>query len=424
MAIDVEQEQRSPAARRSDQVAALTGLRAVAIVLVVVFEAFGGGGVSRGGWVGLDLFFVLSGFLITVSLLGTSIGAKGTREEVPHPAPMDAAALGRFYLRRVRRLWSALAVLLVSLLCYARLAHSDQLSSWAHQLGLAATGRLNVYAVDHAPHPAIAALWTLCTQEQFYLVWAAFLFGCLRFLGRRALTVVTVTAALAAVASLVDNVVLMADKVDYQRLFFAPDTNAFALLIGCLFGIGFMTGRLDRLAENRLVRLAPAAVIAVLLVWTGTVARSDRWLYAGPVQLLCLLAGLAVVCLVAAPETAAGKALAHPAAVQVGLLSYSLYLWSGLAVSAGPQSDDGAERWAIHHGVQLLLLVELAVLSYYLIERNGLRLTSLRAHRPRPPRPPRVAQIVDDEPDADLFSELVQMDASAAHAAQPVESQL
>ncbi|MCW2496979.1 acyltransferase [Jatrophihabitans sp.] len=403
MATDTSQQRSAAPVRGLSHAAPLTGLRAVAIVLVVLFVALRGAGLGRGGWVGLDVFFVLSGFLITTTLL----------DEVEQTGSFS---LGAFYLRRVLRLWPAYLVFLAGMAGYARLAHRAEFGSWAHQLLVALTFRSNLYSVDHPAHTGLGQLWTLSTEAQFYLLWPLVLLACLRLKSRRAMLLVT---GLGALASLVDSAVLTGRHASYQRLFFAPDTNAAALLIGCALGIAFTAGYLDRLAPTRFARLFPVAFLAVLALWTLTVSDHDVWQFAGAVQVLCLATGIAIVCLVLAPQTWLGRLLAMPIAVWLGALSYSLYLWSVVALNAGPKAGHGLEDHVVHYGVQLLLLVELPVVSYYLIERHGPPLWSRLRARGR-------AAPATDEPtpieSTGLFDELVDMDGAASHGAQPQET--
>ena len=358
-----------PAGRSLGYVPQLNGLRALAIALVVVFHALGGSGLSKGGWVGVDVFFVLSGFLITTMLTDEATRA-GT------------FSLGRFYLRRILRLWPAYLVFLAGVGIYARIAHPHQFSSWAHELFIGVTYRMNFYYIHHDPHTGVGQIWTLCMEEQFYLVWPVVLLVCLRLLARRATLVVAVCGALASLAA---NIALYAGHAGYKRLFFGPDTNAVSLLIGCAFGLAFTAGYLDRWTGHALTRRLPWLLVAALAVWTSSMPESARWQYAGPVEALCVLAGLAIVSLVLTPTTWLGRVLANPAVVWIGVLSYSIYLWNQIAMSVGPANGPGLANHAVHYGVELLLLVELPIASYFLVEKRGLalksRLESLGKHR-------------------------------------------
>jgi len=387
---------QAPRARSLGYVPQLNGLRAVAIGLVVFFHALGGSGISRGGWVGVDVFFVLSGFLITAMLTGESAKNADGR-----------FSLRRFYLRRILRLWPAYLAFLLAVGVYARLAHPHQFSSWAHELFVGLTYRMNFYYLNHDPHTGLGQIWTLCMEEQFYLVWPLVLLVCLRYLSRRATMVVTM---LGLAASLAANIALVAGHAGYKRLFFGPDTNAVSLLIGCLLGLAFTAGYLDRWAGSALTRRMPWLLVAALAVWTVSMRESDVWQFAGAIQLLCVIAGLAIVSLVLTPDTWLGRLLANPAIVWVGVLSYSLYLWNQIALSVGPANGPGLAAHAVHYGVQLLLLVELPVISYYVIERRGLRLKDRFETRRATPKHSIAAQETAEPPEeTDLLGYLVEL---------------
>ncbi len=312
-------------------------------------------GVAKGGWIGVDVFFVLSGFLIT-SLFVEESAARGG----------GGFSLGRFYLRRIFRLWPAYVAFILGTLLYARLFQSAEFASWRHQLWIGATYRMNFWNVNNQPHDGVGQIWTLCMEEQFYLLWPIALLVLSRWLSRGWL--IAVTASLVAL-SMAENVVLAAHHVPYQRLYYPPDTNAYSLLLGCLFALMFSAGYFDRLMTRHVSRWFPFVFIAALLVWTHFVDGTKVWFYAGPVEVMCVAAGLALVALITSPDTLLGRFLALRFVVWIGVLSYSIYLWNILAITA-PTAGPGI----VHHGLQVVLLVALPLASFYLIERPGLSL--------------------------------------------------
>lgn len=223
---------------------------------------------------------------------------------------------------------------------------------------------MNFWNVNHQAHDGVGQIWTLCMEEQFYLLWPIALLVLSRWLSRGWL--IAVTASLAAL-SIAENVVLAAHHVPYQRLYYPPDTNAYSLLLGCLFALMFSAGSFDRLMTRHFSRWFPFVFIAALLVWTHSVDGTKTWFYAGPVEVMCIAAGLALVALITSPDTLLGRFLALRFVVWIGVLSYSIYLWNILAITAPPASPR-----IVHHGLGVLLLVALPLASFYLIERPGL----------------------------------------------------
>jgi peptidoglycan/LPS O-acetylase OafA/YrhL len=344
-------------ARKLGRAPQLDGLRAVAIALVVALHlTINSNGAAQGGWIGVDVFFVLSGFLIT-SLFVEESAARGD----------GRFSLGRFYLRRIFRLWPAYVAFILGTLLYARLFQSAEFASWRHQLWIGATYRMNFWNVHNQPHEGVGQIWTLCMEEQFYLLWPLALLVLSRWLSRGWL--IAVTASLAAL-SVAENVVLAAHHVPYQRLYYPPDTNAYSLLLGCLFALMFSAGYFDRIMTRRFSRWFPFVFVAALLVWTRSVDGTKTWFYAGPVEVMCIAAGMALVALITSPDTLLGRFLALRVVVWIGVLSYSIYLWNILAISAVPYDIGGFA----HRGAEVFLLAALPLASYYLIERPGLGL--------------------------------------------------
>jgi peptidoglycan/LPS O-acetylase OafA/YrhL len=332
----------------------------MAIGVVVLLHMTGPLKFGKGGWIGVDVFFVLSGFLITSLLIGESATSSDGR-----------VSLGRFYARRILRLWPAYVAFILAALICARVFHPGDFASWRHQLFVGLSYRMNFWNIDHIPHDGIGQVWSLCMEEQFYLVWPFVLLLLMRWVPTHwLLGLVTV----GIIASCAENVVLASHHVSYRRLYFGPDTNAFSLLLGCLAGIALTAGYFDRLANTRFVRWFPAVFIVILLAWTATMSNTNDWVFAGPVEILCALSAVAIVSLVLAPDTSTGRLLAAPLMVKIGLLSYSIYLWNAVALSAGPVSGHGIAHLTLHYGLRLSLLVILPLLSYYFVEKPGLRI--------------------------------------------------
>src|SRR3990170_288419 len=206
----------------------LEGLRAVAILLVLLYHAHVPG--FGGGFVGVDVFFVISGFLIT-GILVRDLDATGT------------ISLGAFYARRARRLLPAAAVaLVVTLLASAVLLAPVEIADVARD-GLAAGLYVSnigfaLQATDYlqagqAPSPLLH-FWSLSVEEQFYLLWPALLLLAARSVGRSHRVLATIMASV-TVASLVASVVLT--QVAAPWAFFAPVTRAWELGLGALVAV-------------------------------------------------------------------------------------------------------------------------------------------------------------------------------------------
>jgi peptidoglycan/LPS O-acetylase OafA/YrhL len=282
----------------------IDGLRAVAVTLVVFFHAFPQA--VPGGFIGVDVFFVISGFLIT-SIVVRELGQK------------RFSLLG-FYTRRIRRIFPALiAVLLAVLLlgwlwmlpaAYAQLS-ADVFASAAFFANIALMLQSGYFDIESGKKPLLH-LWSLGIEEQFYLFWPLVLMLAQRFrLGFFAV------AAVVGAASFALNVALIG--FDPVATFYLPFTRAWELLAGGALACGF--GRLSQTkAASNWRAAAGFLLIAVSAALLDSKSAFPGWRATFPV--------LGSVLLLSAP-TAWGcrHILSGKAFVEIGLISYPLYLW-------------------------------------------------------------------------------------------------
>jgi len=280
------------------------GLRAVAVMLVLNFHAFPA--VMPGGFVGVDVFFVISGFLIT-GIIARQLGE-------------NRFSLLDFYVRRIRRIFPALlAVLAASLVLgwlfmlpvfYAQLG-VDAFASAGFLANIALLLQSGYFDVAAARKPLLH-LWSLGIEEQFYLAWPLILV----WAARRKISIVAVAATL-GIASFVLNVALTGPQP--VAAFYLPFTRAFELLLGAVLACSW-----DRVNQGRRASdvraFAGAAMIAVAAVLLDGHSAFPGWWALLPV------AGTAL--LVASPQAWICRVvLASPPLVWIGLISYPLYLW-------------------------------------------------------------------------------------------------
>jgi peptidoglycan/LPS O-acetylase OafA/YrhL len=317
-------------------VPALDGLRGVAIALVVVYHA----GLLPGGFLGVDLFFVLSGFLITTLLL----------EE---HAASGVISLRRFYVRRARRLLPALLALL-ALLTIGAVTSSPVNTALLGDIGWTLAYAANIVrATGHHFLTPLTTMWSLAEEEQFYFLWPGILIACLaRFTPRR------IGWALFAVACAVSawRVTLTLSGASTQRIVFSPDSHFDPLLIGC--ALAFLCR-----ARPRLPVAWPVAGPLLAAVVALAVSGSRFSLLAG-----YSLAGLACAGLVSDAAAGRARALAWQPLVWLGKISYSLYIWQALAFALAYASNRPLP-------IFLPLAVGLAWLSYRYVEEPFRRAT-------------------------------------------------
>ncbi|MBB4908618.1 acyltransferase family protein [Actinophytocola algeriensis] len=307
------------AARRvaGPRLPALDGLRGAAILAVLMFHS----GHLTGGFLGVDLFFALSGFLIT-DLLLREVETTG------------GVSLVSFWGRRVRRLVPALAVMLavVAVLVWlvgppdmVRTTLADgpwvqlNLVNW-HLIAESASYWDRFGSVRVFEH-----LWSIAVEEQFYLVWPVVVLVMAR--GRRSVDRrVAVVAAVASVVSLVAMVALVS-AADPTRVYTGTDTRAFSLLLGAVVAVRPVRAALVRAVGRRAGSVLVLSAAGIGTMWLLVDGVGSWWLFTGGLFAHSLAAAVLIGLCAQTPEALVARVLAWRPLRLLGLISYSLYLW-------------------------------------------------------------------------------------------------
>jgi peptidoglycan/LPS O-acetylase OafA/YrhL len=328
----------------------IDGLRAVAVLSVVAYHAFPTR--IRGGFVGVDVFFVISGFLISGIIL------KGLAS--------DTFSFADFYARRIRRIFPALLVVLAACMAfgwvallpdeYAQLGkHATAGAAFASNLVLWQEAGYFDTAIERKP---LLHLWSLGIEEQFYIIWPLVL--TLLYRGGR---LVMIVAAL-ALASFAANVAIL--RADQAAAFYLPVTRFWELLSGCL--LAYFA---QRFVPNRWTSEALSAAGLALIIASIAVVSSDR-AFPGWWALLPVL-GATMVIAAGQHATLNRWILANPMAVWIGLISYPLYLWHWpiLAFLKIVQpSDVGGWELRLLKVCAIAVAILLSWATYVIIERR------------------------------------------------------
>ncbi len=303
---------------RLARVPALDGLRGLAVVAVLLFH----GGYLTGGWLGVDLFFVLSGYLIT-SLLIVEHRSSGTIH------------LGAFWGRRARRLLPALLVMVVAVSVYAWIAMAAVDLGAVRSDGLATLFFVaNWHDIiqgasywDQGLAPSMFAhTWSLAVEEQLYVFWPLLLAFVLRGTSRRSARSVARVALIATAVSVAVAIALRLTGASIVRIYLGTDTRAVAVFLGA-FVAGWRGQRTFSVAAVR--RLEGAGLIAgvvLLVAWVGLDGTSPLT-YRGGLLVASVLAAIVVAAAADARSTRLATVLALRPLPFLGLLSYGLYLW-------------------------------------------------------------------------------------------------
>jgi peptidoglycan/LPS O-acetylase OafA/YrhL len=327
----------------------IDGLRAIAIVSVVLFHA--NSTLLPGGYIGVDIFFVISGFLIT------SIVIKEQKA--------GQFSFLRFYERRARRILPALLFMLfvITLFCFAYLLPRD----------LVDYGRLLIYTVLFGANFRLATapgyfqpssrenpllhMWSLAVEEQFYILWPALLLLVLLFCTVR-------QARYAAGALLLCSLALSAVLVSVlpRSAFYHLPSRAWELLAGAVLALGLLPPLTKRPAAELLT------TAGLILIAVSMVAISEETPFPGLAALPPVIGAALIIYGTASVRTVTGSLLSFQPIVFVGLISYSLYLWHwpliSLAVYLSSNPLTQQEIYAL-----VIAAIVISIISWRFVER-------------------------------------------------------
>ncbi|GAA4830578.1 hypothetical protein GCM10023221_02760 [Luteimicrobium xylanilyticum] len=364
---------RTVSCQARGRIAGLDGLRALAVIAVVVYHVEPTW--LPGGFLGVDVFFVVSGFLITTLLLRE---LQRTRR----------LSLPSFWLRRARRLLPALGVVIATSILAARVVEPDLLVGIGRQTLGALTFSSNWVQVasgasyfDRTAPDLFMTFWSLAIEEQFYVLWPLLLALLV------ALTTSGRTRARVALAGAGASALLMAvlhtPGTDPTRVYYGTDTHVFGLLLGVAAAFWWTT-RPQLLAARWAHRGVPVLSLAGLVALMITLHDDADVTYRGGIALGSVLAlGAVAGCTGGATTTV--RALELRPVRWVGERSYGIYLWHWplllLAWAAVP-AEPGTTRWWWSSAAAVALTFALSWASYRWVEtpirRDGFRATAAR----------------------------------------------
>ncbi len=376
-----------PSATGRARIPALDGIRALALVLIMTFHF----GVSwlPGGYLGVDMFFVLSGYLIT----GLLIGEYRRSHRI---------VLSAFWLRRARRLLPALVLVLVAVTLMVRFAEPAGLYPGFRMNALSAefyfsnwwqiATSSNYFVATGAVSP-LTHTWSLAVEEQFYLVWPLVAVAVLHLSrslvrGVRVLALISLAGAAASVAEMA---VLYGPSVNTTRLYFGTDTHAEAILIGaalaCVLTLVQLRRGQEGMAPPARSVLACTALFAVgvlgiagIVTLSVTMDGTSAFAYRGGLALGSLCAAAIILGVVCVQNGAVARLLSLGPLVWIGTVSYGAYLWHYPVFVYLDGARTGLTDFALLV-VRAAVTFAIAAASYYILERPILERTYWRTLR-------------------------------------------
>jgi peptidoglycan/LPS O-acetylase OafA/YrhL len=358
---------------------ALDGVRAVAVIAVVGYHL--GWRWLPGGFLGVDVFFVLSGYLITTILLAEH-GSRQTIDVV------------RFWIRRARRLLPALFVVVAACAVWVGITSTvyelpqrrgDLLATIFYFSNWHLIATSQDYFAQFSGVSIMRHTWSLAIEEQFYLVWPAIVLATLRLTRRHARSLGLVAAA-GAVVSLVAMAALYVPG-DPSRAYYGTDARLHQLLIGAVLAVWMRSGR----RAGRTPVSTGVSVAATLGLLAAFVAARETWswYYRGGSAVVAIDAAALIWAVEAAPMAGLARLLASPPFRALGRISYGVYLWHWPIIMAAT-APAAVFAWLPGKAgldvSRIVLTLLVATLSFTLIEepirRSRVRVLSGPAWRP------------------------------------------
>ncbi|MFZ0250965.1 MAG: acyltransferase family protein [Acidimicrobiales bacterium] len=354
---------------------ALDGMRACAVLAVMMFH----GGIPHmdGGFMGVDAFFVLSGFLITSLLIGEWRQALTIK-------------LGAFWARRARRLLPALLLMMLFVAFFASVIVPKgtygalRLDAWATLLYVSNWHFILVnsnYFNETSASSPLLHTWSLAVEEQFYVIWPLVVLGVMRF--TRSLRALFALCCAAAIASALWMYHVYDGGLNTNRAYLGTDTRSQCLFIGCALAVGLVlvTQRHEggRLVKGELWRpesptgvalcgalgvVGAAGAVALWVLATST----STFPYQGGFFLIGLSVAAVILAAVAAPRSVVPRVLSLAPVRYVGRISYGLYIWHWPIFIWLDHSRTGLYGYELF-GFRVLVTFAVSVVSFHLIER-------------------------------------------------------
>jgi len=357
---------RPPAHARPGRIEGLDGVRALAIIGVLVYHL--NASWLPGGFLGVDVFFVVSGFLIT-TLLVREHGRTGRID------------LSKFWLRRARRLLPALVLCVLVSVLMARLVSQDLLVSIGRQLLGAlffSTNWVEITAgssyFDQTAPQLFMNFWSLAVEEQFYLLWPFITAALLTVSGRARVGVALAVGGTSALLM----ALLFSPGTDATRVYYGTDTHLVGLMVGAALAVAWASPRLSlRVAPSRWGRHGRYAVplaAAVLLAEMVLLDEDSPGTFRGGIVLASVATAVLVMGVIdrqPGTTTVVQRLARHPIATWVGARSYSIYLWHWpviLLVALDNPSAPGSAGFWLNRTWCVVVTLALADLTFRLVE--------------------------------------------------------
>jgi peptidoglycan/LPS O-acetylase OafA/YrhL len=354
------------AAKRSIQyIPAIDGLRALAVIAVMFYHL--GFSWIPGGFLGVDLFFVISGYVITRMLL----------DSIAQSGGLD---LRGFYLARLRRLLPALLFMITTTVIAVGIWAPDTIKRLLIDTPFALTGTINWWLVANEQDyfesigrpPLLQHTWSLAVEAQFYLIWPLILYFILKKFGKKHIPVAALSiAAASGIALLLVSVSIdAANASKVSHVYFGTDTHSIGLFLGAALAVSWIPQNfrveISRKGQNFIDGIGVIGFIGILATFLFIDA-SNPAMYKIAFPLAGIF-GAAIIASIVHPASRFAPVLQNKVLLWIGERSYAIYLWHWVIFQVTrPTVDLAGQAWALY-SLRILIVFALADISLRYIE--------------------------------------------------------
>lgn len=347
--------------RSKQYVTGIDGVRTLAVLGVIIYHLLPT--TLPGGYLGVPLFLLISGYFVTLQLVRQMDQTGGIQ-------------LTKFYLKRLRRLYPVLIVMLTVTTAYITLFARDLLHNIKSTIATNLLWVYNWWEIGHGQsyfdrfngESPFTHLWTLGVEAQFYFLWPLILF--MLFLILRKRSKIKWTVFILAVASAVE-MALLFDPQNINRVYYGTDTRAFSLLLGSWLALCWPIDRLNASLTAHAARILDGVGIGALLITLlgfFTLPGQSSWTYRGGMFFYSLI-GMILIATVVHPGSHMNRWLTNPFFTWIGQRSYGIYVYQLPVMVFYERVVEIGRRPVINALVECLLILAISEFSYRLVEQ-------------------------------------------------------
>ena len=344
---------------------AIDGLRAIAVMAVLFYHL--GFNWIPGGFLGVDLFFVISGYVITRLLL----------DSIDRSGGLDLRA---FYLARVRRLLPALAFMLITTAIAVGLWAPETIKRFLIDAPFALTGSMNWWLVGHhldyfeaiGRPPLLQHTWSLAVEAQFYLLWPLILLGILKWFGKKRISIISLgIAGFSGIALMAVSLSLdAANSSKVSHVYFGTDTHSIGLFLGAALAVSWIPqnfkSEVSKKAQDFIDGIGVFGFLGILAAFL-LIDETEPTLYKIAFPLAGLF-GAAIITSIVHPASRFAPILQNRVLLWIGERSYAIYLWHWVIFQVTrPSVDLAGKSWAMY-SLRILIVFALADISLRFVE--------------------------------------------------------